>query len=68
MAGAVFEDVKVIQEPKQTTNKVIFNRESKVNELRNFVIPKIVIHYKKWEPAFAFYRILMTTQKRMTDN
>lgn len=68
MAGAVFEDVKVSQEPKYSTNKVTFNKESKVNELMNFVILKTVIHHKKWEPAFAFYRILMTTQKRMTDN
>lgn len=60
--------VKVSQEPKYSINKVTFNKESKVNELMNFVILKIGNHPEKQEPTFAFYGILMTTQKRMTDN
>lgn len=65
MAGAVFEDVKVSQELKHSINKVTFNNESQVNEQMNFGILKMDIHPKKWKPAFSFYRILMTTQKRM---
>lgn len=42
-AGAVFEEAKVSQELRHSTNKVTFNMESKVNKLMNFVILKIFI-------------------------
>lgn len=42
-AGAVFEEAKVSQKLRYSTNKVTFNMESKVNKLMNFVILKIFI-------------------------
>ena len=44
---------EVSQELKYSINKVIFNKESKVNELKNLCTLKVGIHHREWEPAFC---------------